>query len=261
MAKALPNLRAPEREEPTEPGNPAEYDWATGNELSEVIAGRTAAQQTKHNARASPAWYTRDYEPEEAELMGDTELNQLLDDFYGETTAGEPDGKPPEETSALWYKHAIPVNNSIPYIGRSGCVFLDPRVYVKHPWGCGCNQESQSAPAEITSVPAKSTAEAHAYPWGCSSSLPGCERQDKPHAETPLSKTEMAGRISSTSFATSFAYEDIGRDGKLLPPARPVHPETARNPTAHKVEASLDTSLLSEPDNTFNISDWVHDQL
>ena len=245
--------------------------------MSEVMAQRKAAQQTKQNAKAGP-WYKRDYEAEEAEIMGDTELSLLLDDFYGKT-AEKLDGKAPGGGSAsfernqqelpdvLRYDNAIPLENNISYIGRAVCVSPDPRVYLKHPWGCGCNQGSRSALAGITKVPNRSTTEARAHPWCCSKYFHSCEGPDESPAATPPSKTDMAGRTSSATLETSFGLKDTERNVNFLPAARSVYPARARNPAAQKVEASFRTNLqyrspwLSEPDNTFNINDWVHDQL
>lgn len=278
MARSLPTLSAPKREEPPDPVNPDEYDWTTGLEMSEAMADREAAQKTKKNARASPPWYKRDYEAEEAEIMGDTELSLLLDDFYGKTaekldgeasggSSGSIERNQPELPDVLGYDHAIPLENSISYLGRAVCVSLDPRVYLKHPWGCGCNQGSRSAPAEITRVPNRSTTEARAHPWGSSKYFHGCESPDESPAAIPPFKTEMAGRTSSATVETSFGFEDTKRNGNFLPAARSVYPERGRNPAPQKLKASFRTNLqyqsrlLSEPDNTFNINDWVHDQL
>lgn len=266
----MPTLRAPERDEPPDPVDSDEYGWATGVEPSEAMAEKKATQETKHDATTSLPWYVRDYEAEETNLIGGTELNQLLDDFYGET-AGKPDEKTPRKTSVLVerdrpelpsvlpYTHAILSKNSVPCNGRSVCASLDPTLYIKHPFSCGCNQGSRSAPAEITSMPSKSTTEARAHPWSC-------ETQNKSPAGTPPFETEMAGRTSSARLETAFEYEDIERHGNFLPATRSVDPQTTRILAVQKPEASFDTNLQyqspapSEPDNTFNIHDWVHDQ-
>lgn len=130
--------------------NPDEYDWVTGLEPPAVMAERKAVQQEEDDAKANLPWYMRDYEADEMELMGDTELDQLLDDFYGEP-AGELKRKTPEGTSPVERyhhespsgvpdSHSVSATDTIPYDGQSACKSRDPRLYWKHPFGCGCNQ-------------------------------------------------------------------------------------------------------------------------
>lgn len=257
---------------------PDEADWVTGLRPFEGVAERNAAQQTENIAKASLSWYKRDYEADQMELMGDSELNQVLDDFYDES-AGEPNGKipgqslPPAELyrpqllNGMPDNHSVLVKNSVPYDVQSVCNSLDPRLYLKNPIGCGCNQGSRPAPAEITHVPSCSTTEARSQSWNYSESIQGCGRQGNSPALTATFETKPAEMISSAGLKESVECGETGRTENFLPVAQYAFLETARNRAAPKREAPFVTtqeyqsSVPSERENTFNIQDWVHDQL
>ena len=257
---------------------PDESDWVTGLRPFEGMVERNVAQLTENNAKASLSWHIRAYEADKIELMGDSELEQVLDDFYGES-AGEQNGKtlgeslPPAERyrrqlpNGLPDNHSVPVKNSVPYDGQSVCNFLDPRLYLKHPFGCGCNQGSRPAPAEITHVPSCSTTEARSHSWSYSQKTHSCRSQGKPPAVTAPFATKSAGIISSAGLEESFKYEETERTENFLPAAQYGFLETARNQAVPKREAPFNTtqehqsSAPSEPESIFNIQDWVHEQL
>lgn len=238
---------------------------------------RKAIRGKEYHAKASLPWYIRDYEADEMELMGDIELGQLLDDFYGEP-AGELNEKAPRETppfkqlrqelpSGFLYNHAAPIENSIPHDYQSVCKSLDPRLYLKHPFACGCNQVSRFIPAEITHAPSSSTTEAHSHPRSCAKFLHDAESQNKSPAVTSIVDAETTRKITAAELETSSKYEETECNKKFRPPIHCFYPETAENPAAPKITASFHANqesqsrVPSEPENSFNIQDWVHDQL
>lgn len=238
------------------------------------MAEREVAQQEEKDAKANLPWYTRDYEADEMNLMSDTELNQLLDDFYGES-AEKLSGKAPEKASpveryrhkfqtGLLEKHAVSFEETIPYDSQTVCKSLDPRLYRKHPFGCGCNQGSHSSLVKIVNGHNTSTAEAHSYPRSCLTYLHDRDSQDRSSAVIPPSNTEPDKKKGSARLELNLEKEETERNEKISSAAPPVNSETAEDPATPKPEASSEidqSSVPYEPEKNFNIRDWVHDQL
>ena len=248
-----------------------DHDRYIGLEPSEAMAVRKAVQQEEKDATARLRWYTRDYAADEMKIMGNAELNKLLDDFYGvaeQLNEKEPEENPPieryqyEVPSGLPNNHTVPMEDTIHYYGQSVCKSPDPRFYWKHPFGCGCNQGSHSAAAKTTNLPNTSTAEACSHLWSRSKFLHGCESQERSPAVTSPFRTEVARNISFLSFETGFDYEETEGNESFLPVALSF-PETAARKPEVLFNASQDdqSPVPSESETSFNIYDWVHEQL
>lgn len=122
---ALPATRAPKREGLPNAMRPNEDKFMTVLESSEVIAEIKAVQQEANDTTTILPWYTRDYEPDEMELMGDTELNQFVDEFYDEPAGELIETAPPN----IWTAEA----------------YFDPRTRSNHLSGCE-GQDGSLAP-------------------------------------------------------------------------------------------------------------------
>lgn len=165
-ALSIPKALEPEKSSKTM--DPAVSERTTGLKPLEVMAKRKRDQQEEDEGEANLPWYTRDYDSDELGLMGDTDLDKVLDAFYDEG-AKDSERKGPEDNAPAKRRrrepqsrvpdiHVTAVEEFFPRNDPSVCKSLDPRVYWKHPLGCGCNNKiSHSASVETTTVSDNST--------------------------------------------------------------------------------------------------------
>lgn len=160
--RALSIITAREPEKSSNTMNPPASKRTTGLKPLEVGTKRKIDQQEEDEGEANLPWYTRDYDADELGLMGDIELDKVLNEFYDESTK-DSKGKSPEDNIPAKRCRREPqsgvpdiqftsVEETITHNDQLVCKSLDPRVYQKHPFGCRCNETSHPASVATTSV-------------------------------------------------------------------------------------------------------------